>query len=333
MKISQLLIPKYLQIVFILLLIFPFKKVNAQFAYGADIGWLSQFENEGKVFKDSSGTKKNCMEILKEKGFNALRFRVWVNPVNGYCNKRDVAYMAHRADSMGFKVMLDFHYSDYWADPAKQNKPAAWANHSFTQLLKDVYMHTYEVIDTLKSIGVTPKWVQIGNETDDGMLWEDGRASVHMNNFAELIKSGYNAVKAVDCTIQVIVHISNGHDNKMFRWMFDSLKSNGAKWDIIGMSVYPYWAKLPWAADDSLAVINMKDMINRYQSKVMVCETGYQFDQPIEAYKFLRDLIEKTKSLGGLGVFYWEPESYGNGYQLGAWDPVTKQPTSALDAF
>ena len=157
------------------------------------------------------------MEILKGLGINALRFRVWVNPSGGYCGKKDVAYMAHRADSMGFKVMLDFHCSDTWADPGHQAKPAAWANDSFPQLLTDLYNHVYGVVDTLKSLGVIPAWVQIGNETNDGMLWPDGRASTHMSNFAALIKSGYNAVKAVDSSIQVIVHLSNGNDNAMFR--------------------------------------------------------------------------------------------------------------------
>ena len=201
-------------------------------------------------------------------------------------------------------------------------------------MLTDLYNHIFGVLDTLKSLGVIPKWVQIGNETNDGMLWEDGRASTHMNNFAALITSGYNAVKAVDSSIQVIVHLSNGNDNTMYEQMFDGLKNNGAKWDIIGMSVYPYWANLPWATDDSLALINMKDMIKRYQTKVMVVEAGYLYNQPVAANQYLLDLIAKTKSAGGLGVFYWEPESYNwQGYQLGAWNPATEEPTVAMDAF
>jgi hypothetical protein len=120
----------------------------------------------------------------------------------------------------------------------------------------------------------------------------------------------------------------------MYRWIFDGLKNNGAKWDIIGMSVYPAWANLEWAVDDSLALITMKDIISRYQTKVMVCETGYQYNQPAEANSFLLDLIAKTKSVGGLGVFYWEPESYNwQNYQLGAWDPGTMEPTVALNAY
>lgn len=310
------------------------REARAQFANGADIGWLPQMEAQGFVFRDNSGVQKNCLDILKGKGINALRFRVWVNPNGAYCGKKDVARMAHRADSAGFKVMLDFHCSDTWADPGHQAKPAAWAADTMAQMLSHLYGHIYGVLDTLKSLGVVPAWVQIGNETNDGMLWEDGRASTHMNNFAAIIKTGYDAAKAVDSTIQVIVHLSDGHNDSMFRRMFDGLKNNGAKWDIIGMSVYPYWANLPWATDDSLALITMKDMITRYQTKVMVVETGYLYNQPVAANHFLLDLIEKTKSAGGLGVFYWEPESYSfMGYNLGAWDPGTKSPTVAMDAF
>ena len=292
-------------------------------------------ESAGYVFYNDSGIQKNCMEILKEKGINALRFRVWVNPAGGgWCGKKDVATMAHRADSAGFKVMLDFHCSDTWTDPGHQAKPAAWVSDTLAQLLSHLYDHIYGVLDTLKSIGVVPAWVQIGNETNDGMLWEDGRASTHMNNFAAMIKTGYDAVKSVDSTIQIIVHLSDGHNDSMYRRMFDGLKNNGAKWDIIGMSVYPYWANLPWATDDSMSLATMQDMISRYQTKVMVCETGYLYNQAITANHFLLDLIEKTKSVNGLGVFYWEPECYNwQGYNLGAWDPSTKKPTVAMDAF
>ncbi|MCG6960222.1 glycosyl hydrolase 53 family protein [bacterium BMS3Abin03] len=335
MNVSKIIISKYLIIFNLLLLVmFQSQEIRAQFANGADIGWLSEMEDNGYIFKNNSGITKDCLEILKEKGINALRFRVWVNPNNKYCSKQDVAYMTQRARNMGFDLMLDFHLSDTWADPGHQTKPSAWITHTFTQLKTDVYDHIYDVLDTLKSLGVTPKWVQVGNETNNGMLWEDGRASTHMSNFAELIKSGYDAVKAIDTTIQVIVHLSDGHDRDLYRWIFDGLKNNGAKWDIIGMSVYPHWANLPWAVDDSLALITMKDMISRYNTKVMVCEAGFSYDQPVEANHYLLDLIEKTKSVGGLGVFYWEPESYNwRGYNLGAWDPVTKQPTAALDAF
>ena len=306
----------------------------AQFVGGADIGWLSQMEAQGYVFKDSAGNAANCLDILRSNGITALRFRVWVNPSGYYCSRKDVATMALRAHTAGFDVLIDFHCSDTWADPGHQAKPAAWANDSLPKLLSDLYDHVYGVLDTLKTLGVVPKWVQIGNETNDGMLWEDGRASTHPANFAAMIRSGYDAVKAVDSSIQVIVHLSDGNNDSMYRNIFDGLKNNGAQWDIIGMSVYPYWANLPWATDDSLALVTMKDMISRYRTKVMVVETGYLYNQPVTANQFLLDLIAKTKLAGGLGVFYWEPECYNwQGYQLGAWDPSTEMPTAAMDAF
>jgi arabinogalactan endo-1,4-beta-galactosidase len=336
MKKNNLLSANHLPIFILLffLLCIP-KEVRSQFANGADIGWLSEMESKGYIFINDSGIQKNCLEILQEHGINSLRFRVWVNPAKSWCGKKDVATMAYRADSMGFRVMIDFHYSDYWADPGKQTKPAAWANDTMEQLLAHIYGHTYEVLDTLKYLGVIPAWTQVGNETNNGMLWPDGRASDHMDNFAAMVKSGYDAIKAVDSTIQVIVHLSNGYNNSMFRWMFDGLKNNNAKWDIIGMSLYPAYANgLSWSECNSRCLTNMKDMIARYQTQVMIVETGYAYDDPETANHFLLDLIDKTKSVNGLGVFYWEPECYNwNGYHLGAWDPVTKKPTTAMDAF
>jgi arabinogalactan endo-1,4-beta-galactosidase len=326
-------IVRQVMIIGLILLLQP-QDIRSQFANGADIGWLSEMESEGYVFVNDSGVQKNCLEILEEHGINALRFRVWVNPGTEWCSKKGVAYMAHRADSMGFDVMIDFHYSDTWADPGKQTKPAAWADDTLEQLLTDIYDHTYDMLDTLKYLGVTPKWVQVGNETNNGMLWPDGRASDHMDHFAAMINSGYDAVKAIDSTIQVIVHLSNGHDNGLYRWMFDGLTNNNAHWDIIGMSVYPYWAELPWETVDTKSLANMQDMISRYQKPVMVCETGYLYNQATEANHFLLDLIGKTKSVDGLGVFYWEPECYNwQNYRLGAWNPVTKKPTTAMDTF
>ena len=164
------------------------------------------------------------------------------------------------------------------------------------------------------------------------MLWETGRASTNMANFAGLINSGYNAVKAIDTTIKVIVHISNGYDNSLFRWMFDGLKANNANWDIIGMSLYPPTAT--WANYNVQCLANINDMISRYGKSVMICEVGMDVNSPTTCQSFLTDLISKVKSVNnGLGVFYWEPECYNwQGYTLGAFDNSGK-PTVALSAF
>lgn len=313
----------------------PSPPSTANIIKGADVSWLTQMENAGKIFYNSSGTAKECMQLLKDLGMNAIRLRVWVNPAGVWNGTTDVVAKAIRAKNLGMKIMIDFHYSDSWADPGQQTKPAAWAAQDITALQTSVYNHTFSVLTTLKSNGVTPDWVQVGNETNNGMLWPEGKASTNMANFVSLINKGYDAVKAVDNTIKVIVHISNGFDNSLFRWIFDGLKNNGGKWDIIGMSLYPDPGN--WSTMNSQCLTNMNDMVSRYDKPVMITEVGMSWDQAAACNSFITDLITKVKSITGdkgLGVFYWEPQSYGNwqGYTKGAFDNSGK-PTAALNAF
>lgn len=308
---------------------------NTNFIKGADISWVTEMESAGRKFYNSAGTEKECMQLMKDLDMNAIRLRVWVNPSNSWNNTADVVAKAVRAKNLGMKIMIDFHYSDTWADPGHQAKPAAWAAQDMTGLKASVTSHTASVLNALKTAGVTPEWVQVGNETNDGMLWPDGKASTNMNNFAQLVKAGYDAVKGVDANIKVIVHISNGFDNSLFRWIFDGLKNNGAQWDIIGMSLYPNTGN--WVSLNSQCLANMNDMVARYNKDVMVVEVGMPWDQATDCNSFLSDLITKTKSVTGgrgLGVLYWEPESYNNwqGYTLGAFDNSGK-PTAAMNAF
>lgn len=310
----------------------------ASFAKGADISWLPQMEASGYKFYNDSGTQQDCLEILQAHGINSVRIRTWVNPsndkVNGHCSKDETIALAKRAQRMGFRIMIDFHYSDSWADPGKQRKPAAWSGYDFNGLMKATYDYTYDVMNSLKSNGIYPEWVQVGNETNDGMLWEDGRASRNMRNFAWLVNCGYNAVKAVNKNTKVIVHLANGYDNALFRWLFDGLKANGASWDVIGMSLYP--SKSDWATKTQQCLANMKDMVSRYGKEVMICEVGMDYQQPSTCKAFLTDILAKTRSISdgkGLGVFYWEPQCYNWGYyKMGAWG-TNGRPTIALDAF
>ncbi len=285
--------------------------IPSTFAKGADISWLTEMEASGKKFYTSSGTETECVQLLKSMGMNTIRLRVWVNPAGGWNNKPDVVAKAVRAKDLGMRIMIDFHYSDTWADPGKQTKPAAWAVQDIAALKISLASHTTEVLNALKAKGVTPEWVQVGNETNDGMLWPEGKASTNMSNFAQLITSGYDAVKSVFPSSKVIVHVSNGYDNSLFRWMFDGLKSNGAKWDVIGMSLYPTAAN--WSTLNSLCFNNMNDMVSRYDKEIMIVETGMSWDQSNVCRSFLDDLILKTKSVTGnkgLGVLYWEPIVY-----------------------
>jgi arabinogalactan endo-1,4-beta-galactosidase len=320
----------------------PTPPVSESFAKGADVSWLTEMEAQNKKFYSAQGDEMECMALLKSLGINSIRLRVWVNPVEhgNWCNKVDVVVKAKRANALGMKIMIDFHYSDWWADPGKQNKPAGWENLSLEDLKNAVSEHTKDVLSALSKENLTPEWVQVGNETDNGMLWETGKASVSMKNYAELVQAGYDAVKSIFPGTKVIVHVSNGYNNALFRWNFDGLKANGAKWDIIGMSLYPSYAKdagySTWQEVNNACLANINDMIKRYNTEVMICETGMPYTQAEDCKNFLTDLINKTKSVPNnkvLGVFYWEPECYNwNGYQLGAFD-TTGKPTVAMDAF
>lgn len=309
------------------------------FAGGADVSWVTQMEANGKKFYNAAGTQMECMALLKSLGMNSIRLRVWVNPSDGWCNSQDLLVKAIRANNLGMRIMIDFHYSDVWADPSHQTKPVAWTSLSFADLKTAVANHTTDVLNLLKNNGITPEWVQVGNETGDGLLWEDGRASKQMANYAALTNTGYDAVKAVFPNTKVIIHVQSGNDNGLFRWLFDGLKNNGAKWDVIGMSVYPSWYTTAndWQNCNKDCLANMNDMVSRYGKEVMVVECGMSWNTPDICKSFLTDLIAKTQSVTGnmgLGVFYWEPECINswNGYSLGAFDNNGK-PESSLNAF
>jgi arabinogalactan endo-1,4-beta-galactosidase len=310
------------------------------FAKGADVGWLPQMEATGYKFYDTDGKQKDCLQLLKDRGINTIRLRVWVNPSNdkasGHCSPAETVTMAVRAKKLGMRIMIDFHYSDSWADPGKQTKPAAWVNHTFLELQNDVYNHTFEVLNLLKAAGVTPEWVQVGNEIPGGMLWPDGKSS-NFGQLAKLLNKGYDAVKAVNTKIKVIVHVDEGNNNAKFRWFFDNAKANAVKYDVIGMSYYPYWIKSDYKVTIADLANNLNDMASRYDKEVMVVEVGGDFTLVQNTYDMLAATIKAVKAVSnnkGLGVIYWEPqgEKSWSGYQLNAWQSDGK-PSPALDAF
>lgn len=311
----------------------PLMARAAAFAEGADVSWVDQLESAGYSFYNAGGVKTDPFVLLKDIGVNAVRLRVWVNPSGGWCNAADTLYKARRAAAQGQRIMIDFHYSDSWADPGQQTPPAAWSSHTVAQLNTDVYAHTHDVLNYLKSNGIAVEWVQVGNEINGGLLWPQGSTS-HFGQLAGFINNGYSATKAVYPNAQVVLHLANGHDNAVFRWFFDNLKSAGAKWDVIGMSHYPTASN--WSARNAGIATNMNDMVARYGKPVIVAEVGMDWQQATAAKGMLADLLGKVRALGskGLGVFYWEPEAYPGwqGYTMGALNGSGRF-TAALDPF
>ena len=327
---------------------------TAVFAKGADISWATEMERDGIKFKTADGTEMECTALMKELGFDAIRLRVWVDPQEGWCGKEDVLVKARRAHELGMRLMIDFHYSDWWADPQQQNKPAAWESYDLEQLCAAVSSHTTDVLTALKDEGISPEWVQVGNETSNGMLWDTGKADVSMSSYARLTNAGYDAVKAVFPEAKVIVHLDHGDNPDLYEWIFGGLKSNGGKWDMIGMSVYPeyYVSDGQYDEGDYTEVVdnvisNIAALYLKYETPSIICEAGMSWYTPEESFRFLSYLLERTGSLNlgaCAGVFYWEPQTNpawtSQIYQQLGWTSYDKgafdedfRPTKALDAF
>lgn len=307
------------------------------FARGADVSWLTQMEAEGRKFYTPGSDRREmeCMELLRDCcGVNSIRLRVWVNPADGWNNIDDVVVKARRAERLGLRTMIDFHFSDTWADPGHQQMPEAWSSLPFDALKTALADHVTETLSALMKAGVTPEWVQIGNETTPGMMLPAGSVD-NPAQLTALNNAGYDAVKALLPEAKVIVHLDGGNNQWAYDRMFDILEANGGRYDIIGMSLYPYWAEQQgetggWrkVADDCEA--NISHLRQKYNRPVMICEIGMPFDQP----EACRSLIEKMMKADVEGIFYWEPQApagYNDGYTLGCFD--NDAPTVALDAF
>ncbi|MFE9399197.1 glycosyl hydrolase 53 family protein [Streptomyces flavidovirens] len=307
---------------------------------GADVSMLKKSEDFGGVYRTSSGATGDGLAVLKSAGANYGRLKVWVDPADGYSNKARVLQMAQRIKAQGMKLLVDFHYSDTWADPGAQTKPAAWASHSYSRLTTDVYDHTYDVLNALKAQGTTADMVQIGNEINTGLLWPEGSTD-NWDQTAGLLKSGINAAKAVSSTTRIALHLAHGGDNSLYRWWFDNAKARGVNFDVIALSFYGYWH-----GPLSDLQNNLDDISARYGKSVMVAETAYPFrldskdsheniiDLPSELVSgypastagqaaWLRDVMNVVEAVPGgrgLGVIYWDPTwtaVTGNG-----WDPA-----------
>ena len=332
---------------------------SRDFVKGADVSWATQMESQGHVFRNLAGEERECMALMKEYGLNAIRLRVWVDPREhgNWCNTEDLVVKAKRAYSLGMDIMVDFHYSDWWADPGQQHKPAAWKGLEIDELKRALATHTIDVLSALKTAGITPKWVQVGNEIRPGMLWDEDvslsteiKYRANWTNLTAFVNTGYDAVKSVFPQAIVIVHLDNGYDNGLYTWFFDELRKNGGRWDMIGMSLYPFWTMQDhpdYVADKIITdcIDNIKKVGARYGCDVMIVETGMECADKLgclasddilqqgkkQLARIIRECRQNTEGRCK-GVFYWEPECKPSQYRLGAFTEDGR-PTVIMDAF
>ncbi|TDC85085.1 arabinogalactan endo-1,4-beta-galactosidase [Micromonospora sp. KC606] len=307
---------------------------------GGDVSSLKKNEDNGAVYYTSSGARADALQILRGSGMNWARLKVWVNPADGYNNKARVLEIARRVKAQGMGLMICFHYSDSWADPGKQIKPAAWRSYNFSRLRQAVYDHTYDVLNGLKSQGTTADMVQIGNEINPGMLHPDGSTS-NWANLAELLKAGVSAAKAVDGSTRIMLHLAEGADNAAHRRWFDQAVSRGVPFDVIGLSHYTYWH-----GSVSALQSNMNDLASRYNKDIVVVETAYGFtladkdgtgnifeavhveragypataQGQTDAFRAVARAVARVPNGRGLGYFYWEPA--WTAVPGSGWDPT-----------
>lgn len=282
--------------------VLPFAASPVDKMLGADISFLPELEARGMKFYDTDGQEKDAIKILNEHGMNYVRLRIFNDPASdsgyspkkGYCDLEHTKQMAKRVKAAGMKLLLDFHYSDYWADPQKQYMPLAWCGKSITALKQAVYDYTKMVMQSLKDQNTTPAMVQVGNEINHGMIWPHGEIN-NLDSLAQLIYAGINGVKAVAPETAIMLHIALGGQNDESRFFIDNMIIRGIQFDVIGLSYYPKW-------HNTLADLdyNLDDLSRRYNKDVIVVEYSH-------LKKEVNELAFNVAGGRGKGSCIWEP--------------------------
>ncbi len=302
-------------------------------ALGADISLLPNFEKAGAIYKDQDGKTVSLLPHFKENGFNFVRIRLFVNPDLKSTACQDLAYVTDlclKAKSQGFQLLLDFHYSDTWADPSKQFKPGEWINLSPADLSTKLYNYTKTTLEALKSQGIVPEMIQPGNEITPGMLWDTGRVSLwndqwntpdHWKSFADLLKNAIKACREVCPQAKIIIQTERSGDAVATKNYYLKMADYGIGYDVIGLSYYPFWHG---SFTDVEKTINMA-AIDFPLKPVMFVEIAYPFNDwgyPSDALipkpypstpegqaAFLTGFIGMiNKHSNVTGLFYWYPE-------------------------
>jgi arabinogalactan endo-1,4-beta-galactosidase len=308
------------------------------FLSGADISSLPKAEDLGAVYRSANGRPGDAVAILAKAGVDAIRLKVWVDPGDGYNTSTQVVDLAARAKAAGMRVLVDFHYSDTWADPSKQYKPKAWEDLPLEDLKSALYHHTADVLGAMEERGAPADMVQVGNELNGGMLWPEGRWD-QWDQLAQLLIAGHDAVKDTTPDAAVLLHLADGGDNGLYRWWFDEAESRGVPYDAIALSFYPYWH----GGLEDLAA-NLADLAGRYGKPMYLVETAYPFTtedkdgwdniigdaEPTPGYPATPEgqramlaaiaaVVKEAPDGLGRGLFWWE--ATWTGVDGHGWDP------------
>lgn len=323
-------------------------KRHMKFVKGMDLSTLLELERCGAKYYDN-GEERDLLAIMKSYDVDTIRIRLWNDPWSetgesygaGENDLKTSLEIAKRVTAAGFGVLLNFHYSDFWADPGKQIKPKAWADYGVKELEQAVYDYTLESMQTFLDAGVNITMVQVGNELSNGLLWPEGKVP-NYDNIATFVNAGIRAVRKADAAIPVMIHLDNGGNNALYREWFDNFTKRGKDFEIIGLSYYPFWHGSLQMLND-----NMNDIAERYGKDLVIAEVsmGYTMEgyknyeklsdeerkgyatrpalvEKIEypmtkqgQYDFMEDFLNRISHIKGgkgKGFFYWEP----------AWIPV-----------
>lgn len=323
-------------------------KRHMKFVKGMDLSTLLELERCGAKYYDN-GEERDLLAIMKSYDVDTIRIRLWNDPWSetgesygaGENDLKTSLEIAKRVTAAGFGVLLNFHYSDFWADPGKQIKPKAWADYGVKELEQAVYDYTLESMRTFLDAGVNITMVQVGNELSNGLLWPEGKVP-NYDNIATFVNAGIRAVRKADAAIPVMIHLDNGGNNALYREWFDNFTKRGEDFEIIGLSYYPFWHGSLQMLND-----NMNDIAERYGKDLVIAEVsmGYTMEdyknyeklsdedrkgyatrpalvEKIEypmtkqgQYDFMEDFLNRISHIKGgkgKGFFYWEP----------AWIPV-----------
>ena len=302
-----------------------------EFQKGMDLSFIPELEDAGVQVKDFDGTVMDPLDLVQKYGVNSVRLRIWNAPEHvresgGYCSYAHTLAMAKRIRAHGMSFMLDFHYSDFWADPGQQRKPKDWENLSFKELKEAVFSYTRDTLTALKEEDVLPDIVQIGNEIRSGLLFPDGELPDY-TKMVQLVNAGIRGARAAagKDEMQVMIHLDQGGRYFYLKEWFDcSFEAGLEDFDLIGLSYYPFWHGTFTDLKET-----MTKLIQDYKKPIMVVETAHAWRK--SAHGFIDEQQEKIAGFPatpagqkqvldlvanivaslpdemGQGIYYWEP--------------------------